>query len=120
MLGPRNNKAVTNESRHPYVVELAVISDELDSDALDVELNRRIIQFHKSRHIQPRYGRRFTSRQREIRYRWCFSDLSVAHAFVEQFGGVFCKPSAPKSLVDRSKTPKAPAMRRKAEEDWSR
>jgi hypothetical protein len=24
-------------------------------------------------------------------YRWCFDDLLVAHAFVEQFGGEFCK-----------------------------
>ena len=93
MIPPRNNKAVTNESRHPYVVELAVSNDELDSDALDVELSRRIIQFHKSRNIKPRYGRRFTSRQK-LRYRWCFSDLSVARDFVAQFGGEFCKRDA--------------------------
>jgi len=93
MIPPRNNKAVTNESRHPYVVELAVINDELDSDALDAELSRQIMQFHKSRNIAPRYGRRFISRQK-LRYRWCFSDLAVARDFVEQFGGEFCKPSA--------------------------
>jgi hypothetical protein len=95
---PRSNKAVTNENKHPYVVELTFVSDELDSDeldsdALDVELSRRIMQFHKSRHIRPRYGRRFT-RQRELRYRWCFSDLLIARDFVEDFGGEFCKPSA--------------------------
>jgi hypothetical protein len=93
MIPPRNNKAVTNESRHPYVVELAVINDELDSDALDAELSRQIMQFHKSRNIKPRYGRRFTSRQK-LRYRWCFLDLSIARDFVAQFDGEFCKPSA--------------------------
>jgi hypothetical protein len=94
----RSNKAVKNESRHPYIIELLVIGDEPDGDALDVELNRRIIQFHKSRHIQPRCGRRFTNRfangQRELRYRWCFSDLSIARDFAEQFGGEFCKLGA--------------------------
>ena len=98
MISTRSNKAVMNESRHPYVIELVVISDEPDSDALDVELNQRIMRFHKLRHIQPRCGRRFTNRfanrQRELRYRWCFSDLSVARDFVEQLGGEFCKPSA--------------------------
>lgn len=90
---PRSNKAVTNENKHPYVVELAFVCDELDSDALDVEFSRRIMQFHKSRHIQPRYGRRFT-RERETYYRWCFYDLSTACDFAEQFGGEFHKPSA--------------------------
>ena len=89
---PRITKAVTNENKHPYVVELAFVGDELDSDALDVELSRRIMQFHKSRHIQPRYGRTFV-RQDSFYYRWCFSDLLTARAFVEQFGGEFCKPS---------------------------
>jgi hypothetical protein len=45
-------RAKTNEFEHPYVVELAVVSDELD-----VELSQRIMQFQKSRHIRPRYGR---------------------------------------------------------------
>ena len=83
---PRITKAVMNENKHPYVVELA-----FDSDALDVEFNRRIMQFHKSRHVQPRYGRTFT-RERETYYRWCFSDLSIARDFAEQFSGEFCKP----------------------------
>jgi len=92
MISTRSNKAVMNESRHPYVIELVVISDEPDSDALDVELNQRIMRFHKLRHIQPRCGRRFTNRRRELCYRWCFSDLSIARDFVEQFGGEFCEP----------------------------
>jgi hypothetical protein len=81
-------RSLTNETRHPYVVELAVVRD-----GLDVELSRRIMQFHKSRHIQPRYGRRITTRRGSLYYRWCFSDLLIARAFVEQFDGEFCKTS---------------------------
>jgi len=86
MLRPRSGKAATNENKYPYVVELAVVADKLE-----FELGRRIIQFHKSRHIEPRHGRTIT-RQGELYYRWCFSDLSVARAFVEQFGAEFLKP----------------------------
>jgi hypothetical protein len=74
-----------NEVMHPYVVEIAVFSD-----GLDVELSRRMIQFHKSRHIEPRYGRIITTRRGNL-YRWCFSDLLIASAFAEQFGGEFFK-----------------------------
>jgi len=45
-------KAIANERKYPNIVELAV-----PTDGLQIELSRRIIQFHKSRHIQPRYGR---------------------------------------------------------------
>jgi hypothetical protein len=76
-------RAKTNEFEHPYVVELAVVSD-----GLDVELSQRIMQFHKSRHIRLRYGRSGSNY-----YRWCFSDLLIARAFAEQFSGEFCKPS---------------------------
>ena len=85
---PPNNKAITNEIRHPYIVEVAVVSD-----GLDVELSRRIMRFHKSRHIEPRYGRRIATRRGKVSYHWCFSDLLIARAFAEQFSGVHCKPS---------------------------
>jgi hypothetical protein len=49
---PRFNKALVNENKYPYVVELAVVTD-----GMDVELSRQIVRFHKSRHIQPRHGR---------------------------------------------------------------
>jgi hypothetical protein len=75
---PRRNRAVTNETKHPYIVEVAAVRD-----GLDVELSRRILQFHKSRHIQPRYGRRITTKQGKVFYRWCFSDLLIARAFTE-------------------------------------
>jgi hypothetical protein len=84
---PRFNKALVNENKHPYVVELAVVTD-----GMDVELSRQIVRFHKSRHIQPRHGRTIV-RQARIFYRWCFSDLLIARAFVEEFGAKFCKPA---------------------------
>ena len=88
MARPRNNRAITNETKHPHIVELAVVRD-----GLDVELSRRIMLFHKSKHIQPRYGRRIAAGRAKLYYRWCFSDLLIARAFAEQFNGDFCKPS---------------------------
>ena len=46
-------KQLTNEGKYPHIVELA-----MRADGLDVELNRRMIEFHQSRQIQPRHGRR--------------------------------------------------------------
>jgi hypothetical protein len=80
------NKPVTNEIEYLYVVELAVVGD-----GLDVELRRRIMQFHKSRHIQLRYGRRLNTKRGKTSYRWRFSDLLIARSFAEQFGGDFAK-----------------------------
>jgi hypothetical protein len=78
-------KTVRNEISHPYIVEVAVVGDELN-----VQLGRQIMQFHQSRHIQPRYGRTITINRGKL-YRWCFSDLLVARAFIEQFGGELYK-----------------------------
>jgi hypothetical protein len=39
-----------------------------------------------ARHIKPRHGPR-NKKEGELYYRWCFSDLTMARAFVEQFGG---------------------------------
>jgi hypothetical protein len=74
-------KRVENEINHPHIVGLAVVSD-----GVDVELSQLIIQFHKSRHIQLRHGRRITTRRGKV-YRWCFSDLLIACTFAEQFNG---------------------------------
>jgi hypothetical protein len=82
---PRSTKARVNESKYPFVVELAV-----ENNQLDFELSRQIMRFHKSRHIRLRYGRAFVGQFRS-RYRWCFSDLSTARNFVEEFGGEFWK-----------------------------
>ena len=84
---PGPSRTLKNESKYPHIVELAV-----DSHGLDVELSRRIIEFHKSRHIQPRHGRVMARQGGGFYYRWCFADLPIATAFVEQFGGEFYKP----------------------------
>ena len=77
---PRNWKATANESKYPYIVELVV-----DGDKLDVEFSRRTMDFHRSRKIQARHGRRIV-REGRICFRWCFSELVTAQAFMEQFG----------------------------------
>ena len=74
-------KPITNERTHPYLVELPV-----GTAGLDVALNRQIMEFHKSRHIQLRHGRRISTY-----YRWCFADLATARGFIEQFGGALCE-----------------------------
>ena len=79
-----STKAVANESKYPNIVELRV-----PADGLDVALGRRIVNFHRSRHIHPHHGRAII-RQKQIFYRWCFSDLATARAFIDQFGGEFC------------------------------
>jgi hypothetical protein len=88
---PRSGKAVANESKYPDIVELFVPADELD-----VKFSRRMMDFHRSRKIQARYGRRIV-REGQIYFRWCFSDLATARAFMEQFGGKVLQPERPKS-----------------------
>jgi hypothetical protein len=80
-------KAVTNERNYPYIAELPA-----GVPGLDVALNRRIVQFHKTRHVEPRHGRTIPKEGR-LYYRWCFSDLRTAHAFIEQFGGSLYEPN---------------------------
>lgn len=84
-MGRHSDKALNNESRYPYIVELRV-----PDAGLEIELNRQIIGFHKSRRIQPRYGRQII-RDNRTYSRWCLSDLATARAFIEQFGGAFYK-----------------------------
>jgi hypothetical protein len=81
----RAGKAVANESKYPFVVEVPVAAN-----GLDVELNGRIIGFHKARRIDQRFGRTVW-RTNQRYYRWCFSDLETARAFIEEFGGAFYK-----------------------------
>jgi hypothetical protein len=78
---PHTGRAIINENKYPDIVELAV-----DTGQLDIELSRRIFDFHRSRKIQVRHGRRII-REDKIYFRWCFSDLETAQSFVEQFGG---------------------------------
>jgi hypothetical protein len=80
-------KAVTNERMYPFIAELPA-----STRGLDVGLGRRIIQFHKTRHVQPRHGRSIL-KEDQFYYRWCFSDLQMANAFIEQFGGLLYRPN---------------------------
>ena len=77
-------KAEANESKYPYIIELAAAPE-----GLDIGLNCRIIYFHKTRQIKLRHGHcRMPYRGgSEAYYRWCFSDLATARSFIEQFGG---------------------------------
>jgi hypothetical protein len=80
-------KAVRNETKYPYIAELTV-----SVCGLDVELNSRIVRFHKTRHLQLRHGRTILT-ERQHYYRWCFSDLQLAHEFIKQFGGSLYEPN---------------------------
>ena len=81
MRQPPSGKAVTNERECPYIVELVPADDKLS-----VDLGRRITAFHRLRKIQVRHGRRIV-KETQVYFRWCFSDLATARAFIEQFGG---------------------------------
>jgi hypothetical protein len=79
-------KARRNETKYPYIAELPA-----SMRGLDVALSRRIIQFHKTRYVQPRHGRTIL-KEGQFYYRWCFPDLQIAHEFIEQFGGSLLRP----------------------------
>jgi len=83
---PLSGKAVENEKKYPYIVELVVAGGPLD-----IELSRRMMHFHRSQKIQVRHGRAIV-REDQIYFRWCFSDLATARAFMEQFGGEVLQP----------------------------
>ena len=80
-----SGKPTINERKYPFIVEVPVAAK-----GLYIELNRQIVDFHKSRRILPRFGHTVFRDGRSY-YRWCFSDLATARAFVEQFGGAFYK-----------------------------
>ena len=84
----RAGKAVANEKKYPFIVEVSVAAS-----GLDVELNRQIVAFHKLRGVPPRHGRTVWRNEQRY-YRWCFSDLETARAFVKQFGGAFYKTTS--------------------------
>ena len=87
MTEPRAGKALANENKYPYIVEISIGAPGLDL------LSRQILAFHKSRRVRPRHGRSFT--KGDLVYsRWCFSELTTARNFLEQFGGAFYKITA--------------------------
>jgi hypothetical protein len=73
----RAGKAVANESKYAFIIEVPVAAN-----GLDVELNRSDCRFSQA-----------IWRNEQRYYRWCFSDLEMAREFVEQFGGAFYKTS---------------------------
>jgi hypothetical protein len=79
----RPGKAVANERSHPFIIEVPVAANGLDR-----ALSREIVAFHKSQYVKPRFGRTIF-RDGQSYFRWCFSDLDIARAFLE-------------SLVERS------------------
>ena len=81
----RPGKPFINERLHPFIIEVPVAANGLDR-----ALNREIVAFHKSQCVKPRFGRT-TLRDGRNYYRWCFSDLDIARAFLEKFGGAFYK-----------------------------
>ena len=81
MFHPGSGKTLANEKKYPNIVERAV-----PDGGLDIQLSRRIMEFHISRHIQPRHGR-WISKDNHTYCRWCFADLGTACDFIEQFGG---------------------------------
>ena len=81
----RTGKTAANEAKYPFIVEVPVATN-----GLNTELNRQIVDFHKSHHTTLRFGRT-ALRDGQSYYRWCFFDLATARAFAERFGGVFYK-----------------------------
>jgi uncharacterized membrane protein len=74
------------ERQFIHIVEVAI-----PPHGLDPQTSRSIINFHRSRNIQVRYGHAIKNF-----CRWCFSDAATAEAFQKQFSG--------KKVVKRGKT----------------
>jgi hypothetical protein len=81
----RASKAQGTERHFPHIIEMAI-----PGNGLDVQLNREIASFHRSRDIRPRFGRTRTQNGQDY-CRWCFSDSAIADAFRERFGGARLK-----------------------------
>ena len=65
------------ERRLPHIVEIAI-----PPLGLDAKTSRAMLDFHRSRNIQVRFGHAIKNV-----CRWCFSDAATAEAFKEQFSG---------------------------------
>src|SRR5215469_7818249 len=91
-LSRRHAAPGANERKYPHIVELAV-----GRHGLDVGLGRRIMHFHNSRDISPRHGH-IVLKYGQTYYRWCFSDSTTAHAFIDQFGGDVSQPKRSRAM----------------------
>jgi hypothetical protein len=72
-------KALSNESIYPNIVELTVTG----GGGLELEFARRIMEFHKSRYIEPRHG----AELKEIKPSSRALFRSTEPAFLDQSGG---------------------------------
>ena len=73
------------ERRSPHITEHLfphIIAIEIPAHGLDRQTSQAILDFHRSRNIQVRFGRATKNV-----CRWCFSKRLLAEAFKEQFGG---------------------------------
>ena len=77
--------------RFLHVVEIAI-----PPRGLDPQTSRSIVDFHRSRNIQVRFGNSLKNI-----CRWCFSDGATAEAFKEEFGGKYVTKSD-KTIVKRT------------------
>ena len=67
------------DRRFPHIIEMAT-----PPHGLDAKTSRSIVDFHRSRNIQVRFGHAIKNL-----CRWCFSERATAEAFKEQFGGTY-------------------------------
>jgi hypothetical protein len=65
--------------RLPHIIEITI-----PPLGLDPQTSREIVNFHRSRKIQVRFGHAIKNV-----CRWCFSDAATANAFKKQFGGYY-------------------------------
>jgi hypothetical protein len=84
-------KKKIGQSNSLYVVEIAI-----SPRGLDPQTSRSIVDFHRSRNIQVRFGKSLKNI-----CRWCFSDGATAEAFKEEFGGNYVTKSD-KTIVKRT------------------
>ena len=102
-----------NERDFPYLVELALPPAGFRGVFLEIDA------FHRQRRIPVRRGR---SRHEVKQYiRFCFPDAATADAFRNRFGGecLTHAPAQPKPRTSATSSD-APAVKREAEEDWSK
>src|SRR5262249_9042409 len=105
---------LTNERDFPHLVELALSPGPFRSVVLEIDA------FHRERRIPVRRGQsRQEAKQSYIRF--CFPATATADAFRNRFGGE-CLTHAPEKLKPRTsvRLSDAPAVKREAEEDWSK
>jgi hypothetical protein len=80
------------ERRFPHIIAIAT-----PPRGLDAQTSRSILDFHRARNIQVRFGRAIKNW-----CRWCFSERVVAEAFKEQFGGTYVVKNRKISTVKRT------------------